>query len=326
MSWPEVQQARESNRYELILNGTTISQRITSCGLDMTLFQLSNLNFLRISNTCLEILPGELGKLSKLTTLDVHGNKLKSIPTTISSLKALKVFDVSGNNLTGLPEVVGKLVCLDTLNLSDNKLTELPPLEELRNLARLDVSKNQLIELPESTYCLENLSVIQASHNKINYISVEIRRLPRLKKLDLAENKLTNVPVELSECTKLKELNLNNNPLTDNRLSKMLKQCSTKSILEYVANFYSKESGKKKQGGKKLKGKKLRGEDKTVNEVQPTGPIVKVVHGDRYKVIVEPSVQEIRPYIVCTIIKDLDVCDLSMFQKFIALQVSIIKQ
>ena len=323
MSWSEVQQAREDHRYELVLSGDTISQRISHYGLDMNLFQLSNLNFLRISETSLEHLPDELSKLLKLTTLDVHRNNLKNIPDSIGSLKELKLLDISGNDLSEIPDSVGKLDNLQTLNLSCNRITNLPSLGNLKSLARLDVSHNQLMELPGDMYSLEHLAVILAPHNQIDSLSGEICRLPALKVLDLSENRLTVVPCELPECLKLKELKLNDNPIRDNRLAKMIKQCSTKSVLDYIANFHSKAMGKRKQTGKKAKGKKVSEEEES--EEKPAGPVLKVIHSDKYKVIVEPSVQEVRPYIVCTVIKGLDLSDPSMFKKFITLQVCKLK-
>ena len=69
MSWPEVKLAAEEHRYELVLNGSSVAERIDKYGLDRYIFQLDCLDFLQISNTKLLSLPEELGKLLNLKTL-----------------------------------------------------------------------------------------------------------------------------------------------------------------------------------------------------------------------------------------------------------------
>lgn len=204
MNWPEVKQAADEHRYELVLNGSDVSERIEKGGLDRHIFNLTSLNFLQISNTKLSALPKELENLVNLKTLDLHRNRIQELPSTIGSLKDLKNLDLSGNELQLLPSEMEELTFLQTLNLNCNNLTALPSLKNLKSLSRLDVSFNQLTELPEGIYELEHLAEIYASNNSITTISADVCKLVGLKVLSLNLNKIELIPVELSLCHKLK--------------------------------------------------------------------------------------------------------------------------
>jgi len=213
---------------------------------------------------------------------------------------------------------------LQTINLNCNKLTELPSVANLKNLSRLDVSHNELRELPEGIYELEHLAEIHASNNQIGSIDANVSKLTSLKVLSLNVNKIELIPSELSECHKLKELHLQDNLIKDSRLGKLLKQCHTKAVLDYIAT--GNEKGKAgKKGGKKGRNKRVSEGDKEENGEQATstqvGPVVTVLYSEDFKVLVQASVQDIRPYIVCTLVRNLDLADMAAFRKFINIQV-----
>ncbi|XP_029202678.2 leucine-rich repeat-containing protein 47-like [Acropora millepora] len=325
MGWPEVDQAADEHRYELVLSGPEISERIEKGGLDLKIFELSCLNFLQISNTKLFSLPEDLGNLLHLKTLDLHRNSLQELPSSIGLLKELKNLDLSGNELEVLPSALGQLSSLQTLNLNCNKLTEIPDLKEVTELSRLDLSHNQLTELPESLFELQHLAELQASNNNFTSLSSNVSKLSALKVLILNANKITSVPTELSLCHKLKELNLQENAIKDNRLAKLIKECRTKPVLDYVAAGSDKGKGGRK-GGKKGRNKKTSDEDAGKLEeaiALPLGPVIRVLQSERLQVIVKPSVETVRPYIVCTVVKSLDLADMTTLKKFISIQTKL---
>ena len=51
------------------------------------------------------------------------------------------------------------------------------------------------------------------------------------------------------------------------------------------------------------------------------GPVITIVHSEVFKVYVKATVQDVRPYIVCTIVRNLDLSDMTTFRKFINIQV-----
>lgn len=325
MSWPEVKRAVEEQRYELVLTGPEIAERIEKDGLDQNIFALNCLNFLQISNTRLSSLPEDLGNLLHLKTLDLHRNSLQELPSSIGLLSELKILDLSGNELKTLPSTLGEISSLQTLNLNCNKLTVLPELKRLTNLARLDVSHNQLGDLPQSLYELEHLAEVHASNNNITTLSSNVSKLASLKVLTLNVNSIESIPTELSLCHKLKKLDLQDNAIKDSRLAKLIKECHTKAILDYVAVGHEKGKSGEKSRKKGRNRKTSEGDTEKQKEgiYMQSGTMIRVLKSERFQVVVKASVQEIRPYIVCTVVKNLDLTDMATFKKFISIQTKL---
>ncbi|XP_076107801.1 leucine-rich repeat-containing protein 47-like [Mytilus galloprovincialis] len=328
-TWNEISVAIKENRHELKLQGPTISGYLEANGVDSRLYQLTNLNYLDFSNTCLTELSDDIGSLVNLTNLVLDHNKLTRLPETISNLKKLKCFDVSNNQLESIPESISGLTGIHTLNCSMNKIEIFPSIEKMTSVHILIISNNSLTSLPEGIYSeeLSHLSQIQASDNQIEEIQSEISELPHLNLLDLSNNKLSSVPAELSACPKLKELNLKGNKFKDRRFGKLVEQCPTKSVLDYLANVLKKEqeaSGKKdkKQKDKKKKGKKA---NKDVEEV--VKDMINILHfqeDEGYTVQVTPAVLSVRQYVLCCIVRQLYLKKSNMIYKhFITLQTKL---
>ena len=317
--WAEVTRALEEKRHELTLSDSEIAERLKNNdgSLDMRIFEIDTLNFLEISNTGLDVVPEEIGKLVSMKNLALQRNKIANLPESIGNLRNMKFLDVSWNVLTVVPEALRNFKELHTLNLSCNKLEALPNLDSLENLVIMHIDHNQLVTLPEGIYGLEHLNEIHVSHNAITSLSGEIVEIDYLKVLDVSNNQLKELPAALANCPRLKDLNLRENPLKDNRLKKMTSQCSTRAIMEYIeAHSSDQAKGKKGKKNKKGKGKKLEEAEQDVKKIH-------VVHSskDDKHIIFKDEVKDIRPYIVCTTVKNLDLSDLQMYKKFINLQV-----
>lgn len=325
--WLETEQAKNENRHELVLTGPRISERIDGRGLDDQIFTLENLNFLEISKTTLASLDDSLGNLVNLQNLVLRNNKIATLPSSIGKLQKLKFLDLSTNELEKLPDEIGNLTELQRLNVSVNKLTNFPDVSKLINLHVLDISHNSLESLPEGFCSSEPLGVteVYASSNEIAELPSDFAKLLSLKVLDLTDNKLQQIPPEMAECTKLREFRFGGNKLKDRRLGKMMDQCTTKSVLDYLRNILEKErqKGGKGKGGKKNKKKANDIVAEEVDEV--AGNFMKVLHfhGEEGLAIrVTENVSGVRPYIVCCVVRHLDFNKSNnMFKRFIALQV-----
>ncbi|XP_069598653.1 leucine-rich repeat-containing protein 47 [Ranitomeya imitator] len=341
--WPEVERAETEKRRELVLQGA--DERLRQCDgrLPAALFSLSLLNYLEVSG-CSELreLPADLGRLQHLQSLILCRNKLQSLPRSLERLRGLRVLDVSGNELEELPAELCELPELCTLNVSWNRLRELPPgLERCPKLAALNLARNAVRSLPAGLLSprLSLLAAISAADNHIQELGPDIRLLPALKSLDLSDNQLTEIPHELADCTKLKDINFKGNKLKDKRLEKMVNGCQTKSILEYLRaggrgggkgkskpeNAVKEEKKKKQRKPKRDSGGEEEDDEAEVEDVNKM--MLRVLHISEnpaaLTVSVAASAKDVRPYIVCCVVRGMNLKPGNALKRFLTAQTKL---
>lgn len=135
------------------------------------------------------------------------------------------------------------------------------------------------------------------------------------------------VPGEIADCNKLKELQLKGNKLTDKRLSKLVDQCHTKQILEYIKSHCSRSTSSVNSNSKIKKGKrsqKLSESENSVNTIDTLTHKLKVlkVTNDTPLIKITKHVKNVRPYIAACIVKNIKFTEES-FKKFIQLQTKL---
>lgn len=249
--WPEVTKALEENRRELLLEGSKVAKRVADEGVDSRIFSLKELNFLRLSGTCLTTLDSQVCQLAeKLTDLDLHNNAIEEIPSELSQLHSLKTLNLSGNKLQHLPDAVRNIGSLLTLNVSHNLIETIGDISGLGKLHELYVNGNKLSSLPDGVETLESLLVVQADHNQIEALPEDIHKLHHLKSLHMTDNCLSSLPLSIVLLDKLRVLDLRANKFTDRRLLKLanVDQTQPKGIFKYLKPLYEKESTSKKGG------------------------------------------------------------------------------
>jgi len=111
---------------------------------------------------------------------------------------------------------MGTLTTLTKLNLSLNQLFELPPeIGRLSALESLQLTNNCLSQLPTELCLLTNLTELLLNYNKLTSIPEEVfSALTALKELALAENDITHLPATIGRMTNLTLLSLQENNLT----------------------------------------------------------------------------------------------------------------
>lgn len=328
-AWQEVDHARIEKRCELVLTGSAISKRIEEDSFDVSVYSLTHLNFLEVSHTCLTALPDGIARLVNLSRLVLSGNQLAKLPADLGKLRHLKFLDVSNNVIEELPVEFSNLKELQSLIVCNNRLTAFP--EEFNRLTRLIVlnfSRNQLEEFPSflsGEVRFEQLSELIASNNRIETLPGKLSyALPSVKLFDLAGNLVKQVPGEIGDMSKLKEIQLRDNPLNDKRLKKLVEQCHYKQVLEYIKSHgprdaSAKGSGQDKSGSAKKGKKKGAAASVDVQEVQNSFEVLQL-SSQSPTVIATEAVQEVRPYIVCCIIRNIYLDRDNRLRKFLAVQ------
>ncbi len=120
--------------------------------------------------------------------------KLNEVPEEITDCFMTEVVFLGGNRLTRA-RGVDKLVALKMLDLSDNQLTELPPeVQMLPRLQRIDLFKNQ-IKLKDGDALPETVQAANFFNNKITKVpSSVLSSLASLTDINLSSNKLFALP------------------------------------------------------------------------------------------------------------------------------------
>lgn len=180
--------------------------------------------------------PVGISKMRNLLTLNLSKNKLKSIPNNVKQLELLKDINLANNELTALPKTFTKLTSLENLdvsfnqlqtlslffpnwfylkklNASNNLLAGIDGLNQLKNIQSLNLSFNNIAELPAEIHQLKRLVSLDLSNNKLLYLPRTISGLSKIEELNLENNNIGSLPPYLYRLRKLKTLNLAGNPL-----------------------------------------------------------------------------------------------------------------
>ncbi len=154
---------------------------------------------------------------SENRSLDISQLELEALPILelVSVAAFVQVLSVSRNRLTALHNIAS-FAQLTALDLSHNQLSSLQDssLSSLRNLRRLDLSRNALTEfnLIEVTV-LSQLEVLVLHHNQLSALpsQEEMGHMRALRSLDVSHNHIAQVTTELETLLRLDDLNLSFN-------------------------------------------------------------------------------------------------------------------
>lgn len=149
-------------------------------------------------------------------------------------LNGARHLKLAENLTTFPPEILSLKETLEVLDLTGNQLSELPDeLAECTKLRIIFCSENRFTELPEVLGRCPALSMVGFKANQIEVVSP--KSLPaRLRWLILTDNAIERLPDELGQRTSLQKLMLAGNRLTE--LPASLANCQRLELLRISAN------------------------------------------------------------------------------------------
>ncbi|CAM9618925.1 unnamed protein product [Scytosiphon promiscuus] len=207
--------------------------------------------------------------LSAVTRAKLSGNKLLTLPSEISRCENLTAIEADNNELRSLPSALTHM-SLNRLSLRRNSLSSPSTVEAFLtppaiappgslplsiSIRELDLSSNDLGEVPPSIFACRGLQTLLLSYNSLSNVSgLPWAALSKLEGLDLSSNRLralgdvvlmtwlrrlnlenndiSPVPLELGLCTGLESLLLAGNP--QRQISASLLQRGTVATLAYL--------------------------------------------------------------------------------------------
>jgi len=149
-------------------------------------------------------------------SLDLSKNRIAYLPDALGNLLNLKQLNLSRNQLDekSFPQSISRLQMLEEVNLSSNNLTEIPSfILDLPRLKVLHIAENRITSLPDSIGRLTNLERLYVGKNALTTIPSQISQLSNLKVLSLANNQLQSVPADMANLTSLICLQLHQNKI-----------------------------------------------------------------------------------------------------------------
>ncbi len=153
--------------------------------------------------------------------LDLSDCELEEIPDILFQVKHLKVLRIPGNRylkanrLQEIPSKIGNLTNLEILDISNNNISELPDdFKNLKNLKQLYIQENKLDKIPTSISFLNELNVLDISDNVLiqqgNKNIESLSKLINLEKLYMRNCGLTDFPESICSIKSLTELEIGN--------------------------------------------------------------------------------------------------------------------
>jgi Leucine-rich repeat (LRR) protein len=119
-------------------------------------------------------------------------------------------------NMVRIPTLILDCNNLTHLNLSCNQIRDLPiKLFKLSNLESLDLSYNRIKSIPREIWSLHNLTHLYLNNNNITEVPNSMYHimgnLNKLKELNLSHNQIKTIPIEIWGIRSLEYLILNDN-------------------------------------------------------------------------------------------------------------------
>ena len=183
--------------------------------------KLSSLVTLNLSENNISRIGGSILNLRVLQELNLSNNQLKKYESSLNKAKYLVKLDLSYNNISKVDYSIS-FSHLKSLNLSHNSFTSINGIQ-CKSLVSLDLSNNQLKNIPKGFRYSKNLKQLNLSNNPLKLLSDEVRYMKKLEVIDLTNCGLTSLGKNFYKMRKLKVVKLSGNYIPEKEI-KLLKQ------------------------------------------------------------------------------------------------------
>ncbi len=210
----------EANKAPLEVKILDLSgQRLKSLPEDV--YQYKNLERLKLNDTFIETLPGQIGTLTALKALEIHHFNepnlgFKALPAEITNLRNLNYLGLIGVpalNWEGTMSLIGQLPAIDNLGLMFNDFEVLPPgIEQVTTLRKLWLGGNTNLDMEDVFARLPFLEQVGCGGCQLRALPTNVSNAVNISNLWLAGNRLKSVK-PLIGLQALQTLTLNKNQL-----------------------------------------------------------------------------------------------------------------
>lgn len=147
---------------------------------------------LRLSHMAIKKVPHSVKSSTTLLRLDISSNRIADLQDAyLDEISGLMELYAQNNRIEKLPWYFPRMRNLVVLNISNNKFGSIHPVVcQLDALKDLDVSFNNIIELPDELGQLNNLERFVMVGNQISRFPTSVQNLVLLKYLDCRRNAL----------------------------------------------------------------------------------------------------------------------------------------
>ncbi len=172
---------------------------------------LPKLKVLMANHNFISEVKGTLDGSSCLETLDLSYNVLENIDIGGDNLPSLQVLNMKENLLKQFPDEVCNLPKLREFTITSNRLTKLEIPKCLSEIQLLNASANKIKTINDDTYHtkMPKLQVLDVSDNELCDLPVSLSELPKLQRLLASNNKFVKPPPSIMNFSHINELQLN---------------------------------------------------------------------------------------------------------------------
>ncbi|TRY68578.1 hypothetical protein TCAL_03065 [Tigriopus californicus] len=181
---------------------------------------LTKITHFNLSDNRIQDLPLELSFLRNLVSLDANRNQLATLGDAVSDLTKLELLYVSHNKIQSFPNLKN---CshLKELHMGFNSVASISTedLECVPNIHLIDLRDNKLKEVPKEIVNLQSLERLDVSNNDLNNLPFTLGTLPNLKLLLVEGNPIKSIRRDIIQRGTLGLLKYLRSRLTEEELS-----------------------------------------------------------------------------------------------------------